>query len=201
VDFDGDGRRDLVASIPDALASTANFLAKGGYKTGQPWGYEVTLPAGLDTSGAGRRHKRALEQWRAAGVKPMAGGELTGPGAAGLLLPAGPRGPAFLVFGNFDSIYGYNAAESYALAIAHLADRLKGGAPFATAWPTDDPGLSREQRRELQRLLAARGHPIGEVDGMLGTASRTAIRAEQQRLGHAVDGRAGQKLLKALRGV
>lgn len=199
VDFDGDGRRDLVASIPDALASTAHFLARGGYKAGQPWGYEVTLPAGLDASGAGRRNKRALEHWRAAGLKPAAGGELSGPGPAGLLLPAGPRGPAFLVFGNFDAIYGYNAAESYALAIAHLADRLKGGGPFATAWPTDDPGLSREQRRELQRLLAARGHPIGEVDGMLGSASRTAIKAEQQRLGHVADGRAGQKLLKALR--
>ncbi|MEN9426917.1 MAG: hypothetical protein RLZZ220_1266, partial [Pseudomonadota bacterium] len=118
---------------------------------------------------------------------------------AGLLLPAGAKGPAFLVFRNFDAIYGYNAAESYALAIAHLADRLRGGGPFATPWPTDDAGLSRAERREVQTLLVARGHAIGSVDGMLGDASRAAIRVEQQRLGHAVDGRAGQKLLRALK--
>ncbi len=104
-----------------------------------------------------------------------------------------------MVFRNFDAIYGYNAAESYALAIAHLSDRLKGGGPFATPWPTDDPGLSRAERRELQTLLIARGYDIGAVDGMLGDASRAAIRVEQQRLGHAIDGRAGQKLLAALR--
>ena len=102
------------------------------------------------------------------------------------------------MFRNFDAIYGYNAAESYALAIAHLADRLKGGQPFATPWPTDDPGLSRAQRRELQTLLWLRGHDIGTADGMLGDKSRIATRAEQTRLGHEVNGRAGQKLLKAL---
>jgi peptidoglycan hydrolase-like protein with peptidoglycan-binding domain len=103
-----------------------------------------------------------------------------------------------LVSRNFDAIYGYNAAESYGLAIAHLSDRLRGGAPFATPWPTDDPGLSRAQRRELQTLLSLRGHDIGTVDGMLGDKSRTAIKAEQSRLGHEVNGRGGQKLLKAL---
>ena len=202
LDFDGDGRRDLVASIPDALASTAHFLAKAGWKRGQPWGYEVKLPAGFDAAGTGRKAKRSLADWAARGVTRLDGKPLAeaGAGAAGLLLPAGPRGPAFLVFGNFDAIYGYNAAESYALAIAHLSDRLRGGGPLATPWPTDDAGLSRADRRELQRLLAARGHAIGEIDGMLGAASRKAIVAEQQRLGWPADGRAGQKLLKALRG-
>ena len=104
-----------------------------------------------------------------------------------------------MVFSNFDAIYGYNAAESYALAIAHLADRLRGGGNFKTAWPTDDAGLSRAERRELQTLLLARGHAIGEVDGLLGAASRTAIKVEQQRLGTTADGRAGQKLLARLR--
>lgn len=198
VDFDGDGRRDLVGSVPDALASTANFLKKAGWREGETWGYEVSLPAGFDTSGAGRRNKQPLASWSARGVTRIDGRPLTGEGGAGLMLPAGPKGPAFLVFRNFDAIYGYNAAESYALAIAHLSDRLKGGAPFATPWPTDDPGLSRVERRELQSLLIARGHAIGNVDGMLGDASRAAIRIEQQRLGHTVDGRAGQKLLKAL---
>ena len=96
-------------------------------------------------------------------------------------------------------IYGYNAAESYALAIAHLSDRIKGGKPFVTPWPTDDPGLSRRERRELQTLLAARGYPIGEIDGMIGANSRQAIQAEQKRLGVAADGRPGQKLLNTLR--
>jgi hypothetical protein len=199
VDFDADGRRDLVASIPDALASTANFLDKAGWRTGEPWGFEVKLPEGLDTKGQGRRVKKPLADWAQAGVKRVDGKPLGEGGAAGLLLPAGPKGPAFLVFRNFDAIYGYNAAESYALAIAHLADRLRGGSVFATPWPTDDAGLSRAERRELQTLLAAKGHAIGEIDGMLGVASRQAIKAEQQRLGLNADGRAGQKLLKALR--
>jgi lytic murein transglycosylase len=200
VDFDGDGRRDLVGSIPDALASTANFLHKAGWREGETWGYEVQLPAGFDASQAGRRNKQAVASWSARGVKRIDGSPLPASEApAGMLLPAGPRGPAFLVFRNFDAIYGYNAAESYALAIAHLSDRLKGGQPFTTPWPTDDLGLSRAERRELQTLLIARGYAIGTVDGMLGDASRAAIRVEQQRLGHNVDGRAGQKLLTALR--
>lgn len=199
VDFDGDGRRDLIASTPDALASTANFLVKGGWRSGQPWGYEVKLPKGFDASDAGRRNKQPLATWAARGVTPMAGGKLTGDGPAALLLPAGREGPAFLVMRNFDVIYGYNAAESYALAIAHLADRLRGGGPFATPWPTDDAGLSRAERREVQTLLAARGHAVGAPDGLIGPATRAAVRAEQQARGWPQDGRPGQKLLRTLR--
>jgi len=200
VDFDGDGRRDLVGTVPDALASTANFLAKAGWRAGQPWGYEVKLPAGFDASSAGRRNKRALADWSARGIRRIDGAALDGPAQdAALLLPAGVGGPAFVVFRNFDAIYGYNAAESYALAIAHLADRLRGGSPFKTTWPTDDPGLSRAERRELQTLLLQRGHAVGEPDGVIGTASRAAIKAEQQKLGITADGRAGQKLLARLR--
>jgi peptidoglycan hydrolase-like protein with peptidoglycan-binding domain len=118
----------------------------------------------------------------------------------GLLTLAGANGPAFLVTRNFDALYSYNAAESYGLAIAHLSDRLRGAGPFATPWPTDDAGLSRAERRELQGLLTMRGHDIGAIDGMLGEKSREAIRAEQKRLGQEVNGRGGQKILKALRG-
>ena len=202
VDFDGDGRRDLVGSIPDALASTANYLDKSGWRDGEPWGYEVRLPAGFDTGQAGRTSRRPLSDWLGRGIKRIDGGAIDLPGdtRAAVLLPAGAKGPAFLVFRNFDAIYSYNAAESYALAIAHLSDRLRGGGAFATPWPTDDPGLSRRQRRELQALLLARGHEIGEVDGMIGRASRAAIRLEQQRLGLApADGRAGTRILEALR--
>jgi lytic murein transglycosylase len=200
VDFDGDGRRDLVDSVPDALASTANFLKRAGWNSALPWGFEVSLPAGFDTSDAGRRNKQPLQQWVARGVKRVDGGALP-PGAtpAGLLLPAGAGGPAFLVTRNFDALYSYNAAESYALAIAHLSDRLRGGGAFATAWPTDDPGLSRAERRELQTLLIARGHDIGEADGMIGSRTREALKAVQVELGLEPDGRAGQKALNALR--
>src|SRR5690606_30555662 len=119
--------------------------------------------------------------------------------ATGILLPAGAQGPAFVVFRNFDAIYSYNAAESYALAIAVLSDLLRGRPGVVAPWPTDDPGLARAERRELQALLAARGHDIGEVDGMIGARSRAAIAVEQQRLGIAGEPRAGRRILEALR--
>ncbi len=200
VDFDGDGKADLMDSTSDALASTANFLAKAGWQSGQTWGFEVKLPEGFSTAGEGRRTKRAMGEWTSRGVKRVDGSPLPASGSAGLMTPSGPQGPAFLVLRNFDAIYSYNAAESYGLAIAHLSDRLRGGGPFTMPWPTDDPGLSRAERREVQTLLTARGHDIGAVDGMLGDKSRVAIRAEQTRLGQEASGRAGQKLLKALRG-
>ena len=201
VDFDGDGKADLMDSTADALASTTNFLQKAGWRTGQPWGFEVRLPAGTSLSGEGRRTKRPMSEWAARGLRTVDGSPLpTGVGNAGLMTPAGAAGPAFLVLRNFDAIYSYNAAESYGLAIAHLADRLRGGGPFATPWPTDDPGISRAERRELQGLLILRGHDIGEVDGMLGARSRAAIQLEQERLGHEANGRGGQKILRALRG-
>ena len=201
VDGDGDGRRDLVASVPDALASTAHYLQRAGWHTGEPWGYEVKLPPGFDASLAGRTARRPLSDWVARGIARADGREIAASDArSALLLPAGRDGPAFLVFRNYDAIYSYNAAESYALAIATLADRLRGGAGIVAAWPTDDPGLSRAQRRELQALLLARGHDIGAVDGMVGTATRRAIAAEQARLGlHPADGRAGQRILESLR--
>ena len=201
VDGDGDGRRDLMDNTADALASTANFLSKAGWQSGQPWGFEVKLPAGFSTADEGRRSKRPISEWIARGVRKADGSPLSASlGSAGLMTPSGPQGPAFLVFKNFDAIYSYNAAESYGLAIAHLSDRVRGAGPFVTAWPTDDPGLSRAERRELQGLLVLRGHEIGEVDGMLGDKSRAAIRVEQARLGQEVNGRGGVKLLRALRG-
>lgn len=200
VDFDGDGRRDLVDSVPDALASTANFLKRAGWNPALAWGYEVKLPAGIDTAGAGRKNKRPMSSWARQGVSRVDGQALpAGDVPAGLLLPAGRNGPAFLVTRNFDALYSYNAAESYALAIAHLSDRLRGGGPLVQAWPTDDPGLSRAERRELQRLLIAKGYDVGEPDGMIGARTRQALQAAQRELGLPADGRAGQKALKALK--
>ncbi|MED5612083.1 lytic murein transglycosylase [Pseudomonas sp. JH-2] len=199
-DFDGDGHRDLVSSVPDALASTANYLRKAGWVPGAAWGYEVKLPANFDESQAGRTKRRTVADWQALGVKRIDGGPLpAGDARAAILLPTGKAGPAFLVLRNYDAIYSYNAAESYALAIALLSDRLRGEPGLRTPWPTDDPGLSRAQRKELQQLLLARGHAIGEPDGLIGDNTRRAIQAEQQRLGlQPADGRAGQKILKAL---
>jgi glucose-6-phosphate 1-epimerase len=200
VDFDGDGRRDLVGSIPDALASTANYLRKSSWRSGQPWGFEVRLPAGYKPPMTGRKATRPLSAWVNDGLVRADGAAIAGSDdKAGLLLPAGRNAPAFIVFRNFNAIYSYNAAESYALAIALLSDRLRGGSGMVAQWPTDDPGLSRAQRRELQTLLLARGHDIGEVDGMIGSKSRVAIQQEKRRLGiMPADGRAGRKLLDAL---
>jgi hypothetical protein len=198
VDFDGDGRRDVVGSVPDALASTANFLKRAGWASGQPWGYEVQLPANY-TGPSGRRTRQALAQWNQLGIRRVDGDALTGSGPAALLLPAGAGGPAFIALGNFNAIYSYNAAEAYALSIAHLADRLRGAGPFRTAWPTDDPGLSRAERREIQALLIELGYDIGAPDGIIGTRTRVAVQAFQASAGLQVDGRAGAKLLGALR--
>ncbi len=209
VDFDGDGKRNLTRSIPDALASTAHFLQKASWQSGLAWGVEVALPASYPLQHTGRQQKKPASAWAESGLRLANGSPLTQVFAPstplGLIVPAAAiaqaglgRGPAFLVSRNFDALYSYNAAESYGLAIAHLSDRLRGMEPFASAWPTNDLGLSRQQRRELQTLLTLRGHEIGAIDGMLGEKSRAAIRAEQTRLGQPSTGRAGQLLLKAL---
>lgn len=206
VDFDGDGRRDLVDSVPDALASTANYLKRAGWRTGHGWGFEVRLPAGFDLDRAGRRNKAPISTWSGRGVRRLDGSPLVAVGIeaatqAAVIAPAGRDGPAFVVLRNYDAIFSYNAAESYALAITFLAEHLRGVESIPVSpWPTEDPGLSRGQRRELQELLIARGHDIGEADGIIGTRTRHAIVAEQQRLGlEPADGRAGQRILDALR--
>jgi lytic murein transglycosylase len=198
VDFDGDGSRNVVGSIPDALASAANYLKDAGWASGEPWGFEARLPAGYNGP-SGRRSRRPLAQWSRLGIRRVDGTAVTGGQRAALLLPAGAGGPAFIVLRNFDALFSYNAAESYALAIAHLSDRLRGAGPFRTAWPTDDPGLSRAERSEVQERLAALGHDVGEADGIIGSRTRAAIRAFQASAGLPVDGRAGNKVLQALR--
>lgn len=198
VDGDGDGRRDLVDSIPDALHSTANFMAKAGWQTGAPWGYEVKLPAGYGGP-SGRTSKQPVSSWAARGITRPDGSALTGGGNAGLVMPAGANGPAWLVFKNYDAAYSYNGADSYALAISILSDRLKGRPGIQQAWPTDDPPLSREQRRELQRLLTARGYNVGEPDGAVGALTRAAISEIEGKLGMARSGRPGGKVLQALK--
>lgn len=199
VDLDGDGRRDVVDSVPDAVGSTANFLDKAGWSQNLPWGYEVRIPRGFNAGLAGRKNKRPVSSWASMGVTRIDGRPLQGDYPAGILLPAGPNGPAFLVTKNFDALYSYNAAESYGLAIALLSDRLRGAPGLQTAWPTDDPPLSRAERRELQRLLTARGYDVGEPDGRVGSKTREAIKDIERRIGMNPTGRPGGKVLQALR--
>ncbi|MGO2302497.1 lytic murein transglycosylase [Psychrobacter sp. AOP7-D1-15] len=205
VDFDGDGRRDLVNSVPDALASTANFLKNRGYRSGEPWGYEVKLPDGY-WAASSRKNKKTISHWRNQGIKLANGGALPSDlSSAGLLLPAGIEGPAFLVGKNFDTFYSYNASENYALAIAHLSDLVtredSSKTDFATAWPTDDPGISRQQAKDIQQALLNVGYDIGGVDGIIGDNTRTAIQQYQSSKGiFPADGRAGQKFYRAIVG-
>lgn len=195
VDFDGDGRKDLVNSKADALASTANFLAKRGYRAGEPWGYEVKLNG--YTGSSGRTNKKSISHWQAQGITLPDGRPLPhNMASAGLLLPAGIHGPAFLVGKNFDTFYSYNASESYALAIAHLSTLIETGntnTQFYTPWPTDDAGISRRQAKEIQAALLNAGYDIGKVDGIIGDNTRRAIMDYQQKMEVTPDGRAGQK--------
>lgn len=199
VDFDGDGRRDLVHSVPDALASTANYLKQAGWRSGQSWGYEVRLPRGYKGP-SGRKKRASAATWAKRGITAITGRKPSGKASAALLLPAGAKGPAFLVFGNFNALYSYNAAESYALAIGHLSDRLKRGKPLQTPWPTSDPGLSRAQRLDLQKRLIRHGYDIGEADGRIGPVTRAAIKKAEARYGMPQTGRPGTKIYRALGG-
>lgn len=199
VDLDGDGRRDVVDSVADAVGSTANFLRAAKWHNGTPWGYEVRLPRGFNVAAAGRKNKHAVGHWASLGVTRVDGRPLTGEGPAGIIAPAGINGPAFLVTKNFDAIYSYNAAESYGLAIAVLSDRLRGRPGVQAEWPTDDPPLSRAERRDLQVRLTRRGFDVGEPDGKVGQKTRDAIKAVERELGMPPTGRPGGKVLEALR--
>jgi lytic murein transglycosylase len=200
VDLDGDGRKDLINSVPDALGSTAAYLRKSGWIAGAEWGFEVRLPEHF-AGPSGRTRKEPMATWAARGFTRIDGQRLPAGGSAGLLLPAGPTGPAFLVTRNFDAIYSYNAAESYALAIALLSDRLRGRHGLVVAWPTNDPGLSRADRREMQTLLMRRGYDLdGKADGVMGTKTKQAIVDFQTKSGLSPNGRASASVLAALRG-
>ena len=192
-----DGGHDIVDSADAALASTAHYFAKSGWRSGVPWGFEVKLPAGY-SGPSGRKAREPMSAWAARGLTRIDGRPL-GEGEAGLLLPAGKDGPAFLVTHNFDVVYSYNAAESYSLAACVLADRLAGGQGIVTPWPTDDPGLSRVERRELQTLLTRRGYDVGQPDGAIGNKTKEAIADFEGKVGLPVNGRASQKVLEALR--
>jgi lytic murein transglycosylase len=200
VDFDGDGHRDVVDSVPDVIASTANNLKTDGWVSGQPWGYEVVLPQNFDYLQADRSKQFTLAQWAGLGIRRANGGAFPHPDdRAYLLVPAGARGPAFLMLQNFRVIMRYNPAEAYALAIGYLADRLHGGGPFVQAWPRDERVLTLDERYEMQQRLASHGFDIGQPDGLFGPRTRIAIRNYQASIGQVPDGFASSGLLDRLR--
>lgn len=200
VDFDKDGRRDIWESLADALASSANYLRTSGWVAGSPWGFEVTLPPGFDFAWSAPGGARTLAEWQAAGVRAVAGpSDRASALPLQLILPAGARGPAFLVSGNFRALLKYNQSASYALAVGHLADRIAGGAALTTAWPADDRPLNRSEREELQSLLASWGLDTGGLDGIIGDRTRAAIRATQRTFKLAEDGHPSVELLHRLR--
>ncbi|MDO9411746.1 MAG: lytic murein transglycosylase [Pseudolabrys sp.] len=200
VDGDGDGHRNVVDSMPDLIASTANNLKKSGWATGQSWGYEVVIPASFDFRLADQHRVMTVADWERQGITRPDGRPFPRPGdQAFMLVPAGVQGPGFLMLSNFRAIMKYNPAEAYALAIGHLADRLRGGAPFAQEWPRYERVLTRAERLELQQLLDRHGFDIGEPDGRLGLKTRDALRDFQSRIGQVPDGFASAAMLDHLR--
>ena len=196
VDFDGDGRRDIWSSVADALASAANYLSASGWKQRLPWGSEVTLGPGFELSTYCDDEPRSTEEWGRAEVSlPTSLLQACDAGdRLALLLPAGGDGPAFLTTCNFDALLAYNASKAYALAVAHLADKIDGGGTLVAQWPAESP-LSSNERVKLQRLLMAEGFDTGGDDGILGRLSRRAIRSYQLRSGLPGDGYHSRALL------
>jgi lytic murein transglycosylase len=200
VDFDGDGRRDVVDSVPDVIASTANNLKVAGWMPGQAWGYEVMVPRGFDYLLADRSRPLTVREWEGLGLARANGKLFPRPAdKAYLLVPAGARGPSFLMLQNFRVIMKYNPAEAYALAIGVLADRLRGEPPLVQSWPRDERVLTLTERLELQQHLARRGFDIGQPDGLLGPRSRVALMKFQASLGLPPDGFASAGVLERLR--
>ncbi|MDQ8019569.1 MAG: lytic murein transglycosylase [Bordetella sp.] len=198
VDADGDGRRDIWGSMADVMASTANFMARSGWRSGQPWGLEVSLPAGFDPARADPAVRQAASQWAAEGVRAADGRPLPDLPEAELLLPAGARGPAFLVGPNFRALLRYNNSTSYALGVGLLAQRLAGGPGVQAAWPRDLAPLSRSQLTALQTALNTRGFDTGTPDGVLGPATRRGLRDWQRSAGLPADGFPTTELLQRL---
>jgi membrane-bound lytic murein transglycosylase B len=198
VDADGDGRRDIWGSMPDVTASTANFLARSGWQRGQSWGVEVQLPSGFDLGRADSSARQSTAEWSAEGVRSVDGQPLPEFSDGAILLPAGARGPAFLVGPNFRAILRYNNSTSYALAVGLLAQRLAGGTGVQTPWPRDLQPLSRVELQQLQATLNARGFASGTPDGVMGPATRDGLRKYQSSVGLPADGYPTLELLQRL---
>lgn len=198
VDADGDGHRDIWGSVPDVTASTAHFLARSGWKSGEPWGAEVQLPPTFDHARADPAVRQTTAQWEAEGVRSIDGAPLPDLAGASIATPAGARGPAFLVGNNFRTILRYNNSVNYALGVALLARQIDGGGPVAAPWPRDIEPLSRAQLQALQEALNRRGFAAGTPDGVMGPVTRAGLRGYQRSLGVVADGYPTLELLQGL---
>ncbi len=200
VDFAGEGRANIWDDDPtDGLASAAAYLANSGWKKGAPWATEVRLPADFDYDQAGSRTQKPMSHWSGLGVVPADGSALAAAGWSALILPAGARGPAFLVYDNFAAIETYNKADAYVIAVGHLADRIRGAGAFVQEWPRDLRALTLPEKVELQERLIARGVLSGDADGKIGPLTVAAVKAFQRQTGAVVDGYPCVPVLEALR--
>ncbi|MGV6850042.1 MAG: lytic murein transglycosylase [Marinibacterium sp.] len=200
VDFTGDNKRDIWSDDPsDALASTASYLKSFGWTKGQPWGVEVVLPKGFDYALADRAIQKSPDTWGRLGVTGTDGRTVKNHGPASILLPAGGRGPALMIFDNFSVLERYNTADAYVIGVGHLADRLGGDPGFKASWPREDRVLSFNERKEMQRRLTLEGFSTQGVDGRIGPRTINAVRAYQQANGLLPDGYPSLRLLNRLR--
>lgn len=199
-DFDADGHRNIWGDDPtDALASAAALLKAEGWRKGQPWAIEVRLPDGFDLALTGRVYPRAARDWRKLDVRTATGKRLPDHGSGALILPAGPRGPIFMIYDNFHVLKAYNYADSYVIGVGHLSDKLAGGGEIVSSFPRNPWGMSNTERRALQKRLNARGFGAGNPDSVIGEKGRAAIRAYEQAAGLRVTGVPSRALLSALR--
>jgi len=200
VDFDGDGRRDIWHSMPDVFASAANYLSSLGWNGKETWGREVRLPQGFDFSQASLRVRKPLDAWQRAGVRRITGRKLPNVDfETSLVVPAGYRGPAFAVYGNFRRIMRWNHSILYAISVGHLADRFVGAGPISVPRPTSDRRVSISMVKEIQAMLNQRGFDAGKPDGIVGKGSRGAIRAFQKSKNVPADGYVTVELWELLR--
>jgi membrane-bound lytic murein transglycosylase B len=193
VDFDGNGKKDIWGSVPDVLASIANFLKHWGWKAGAGWGFEVKVPQGFDY----KRSRATYAEWAELGVT-RADGKPMPEGNAILFFPSGAGGPAFLIGENFEVIKRYNNSDVFALAVSHLADRARGRGPFRAAWLVPDRQLSRGERIALQKRMKELGHPVNDFDGRIDFALRDEIRLEQAKHKMIPDGHPTLALLQQI---
>lgn len=198
VDEDGDGRKDIWTTLPDVFGSAANYLSQLGWDARYTWGREVSLPDNFDLDLVGQRKKRPLSEWQATGVRRINGRDLPAVDIEGaIILPAGVRGPAFMVYGNFDAIMTWNRSLLYAISVGHLADRLAGLGALQSDRHDEQP-LSRAQILTLQETLSSLGFDSGKPDGQVGPRTRSAIRQFQRSADIPADGHANGPLLEAV---
>jgi len=200
VDYNGDGRKDIWNSLPDAFSSAANFLSNLGWRPGELWGREVRLPEGFDLTLAAMNRKKALEEWSSMGVRRADGEALPQEDMEGsIVLPQGYKGPAFLVYDNFRAIMRWNRSSNYAISVGLLADRIVGRPRVKNGRDAEHEPLSRDEAQEMQRLLNRLGFDAGSEDGLPGARTRTAIRAFQMAHSLPPDGYPAPALLNRLR--